>query len=170
MSAAPSGDPNCAPEQAAPGNSRAHANSASRGRLLENSIPGGWGQPWLLDSSSRTVCLHKAGARGCLHHRKMKFGDTWKPHWMATLLPSTLSQSGCSSRERKTYITRKPMSQAVTKANAAFPQGSYRKTSSTDCVLQNNSFPHAPSFCSQPSSSCLSLPAPNRLWWKAISG
>lgn len=41
--------------------------------------PEGWGQRWLLETSSRTVCLPKAGARGCLHHRKMKFGDTWKP-------------------------------------------------------------------------------------------
>lgn len=81
VSAAPARDTNCAPaDQAGPGSSRAHANSASRGRLLANSIPRGLGTRWLLESSSRTACLPKAGARGCLHHRKIKSGDTWKPH------------------------------------------------------------------------------------------
>lgn len=167
--AAPSRDANCAPDQAGPGNNGAHANSASGGRLLANSAPRGWGKCWLLESNSTTACLPKSGARGCLHHKKMKFWghleaslDALAPslHIISVRMLQQQQQGKKNTHYQKTYVP--GYQTAVTKANAAFPQGNYRKTSSTDCVLQNSSFPHAPSFCSQPSSSHLSIPCPQR--------
>lgn len=78
-----------------------------------------------------------------------------------TSLPTSLSQPGCSrgnGRETQLYVP--GYRAAVTKANAAFPRGYSGKTSSTASVLQNRSFPHPPSFCSQPSSSLRSAPCP----------
>lgn len=116
-----------------------------------------------------TACLPKSGVRGCLHHKKMKFWghleasiDALTPslHIISVRMLQQQQQGKKNTHYQKTYVP--GYQTAVTKANAAFPQGNYRKTSSTDCVLQNSSFPHAPSFCSQPSSSHLSIPCPQR--------
>lgn len=73
MSATCSRDTNCDSDQAGPGNSGAHANSAGGGRLPANPIPGAVRGAGLSERSSRTACLLKASAKGCLHHGQVQF-------------------------------------------------------------------------------------------------
>lgn len=166
MSATCSRDTNCDSDQAGPGNSGAHANGAGGGRLPANPVPGVVRGAGLSERSSRTACLLKASARGCLHHRQVQFWGQLEASLVPFLhlIPAGMLQRQ-QQRNKNTHHWEMYVPgyhTAVTKANAAFPRGYSSETSSTDSVLQNRSVPHVPSFCSQPSSSHCSAPCPAR--------
>lgn len=136
-----------------------------RGRLPANPVLRGEGHRALRPALGLLVCTRQVV--GAAHTAgRCAFGDTWKPRWVPSLhvIPAGMLQKQQQRKKnthpQKMYVPR--YRTTVTKANAAFPRGYSRKTSSTDSVLQNRSVPHAPSFCSQPSSSHRSAPCP--LW------